>query len=160
MIDFSTLKGMAIPEGEVVKIAVGDTVLWQADETPSAPAYTNLAKTFTSGRFNSSGAIVAQAGATTCEDYIQAKKGDVVRIKGFGALTNYRTVMYTPAKGVLNVGIANALGTGYATYAYDSSTGIVTLTMVHAQSWYVRFSGVLTGTTDDVIITVNEEITY
>lgn len=158
MIDLSTLKGMTIPEGEVVKIAVGDTVLWEAGETPSAPAYTDLATTFTSGRFNSAGTIVAQDGATTCEDYIQAAKGDVVRIKGFGALTNYRTVMYDPSKTVINVGIANALGDSYATYAYDASSGIVTLTMIHAHCWYVRFSGVLAGTTDDVIITVNEEI--
>jgi hypothetical protein len=158
MIDFSTLKSMTIPDGEVVKITAGNTVLWQKEETPPTPTYTNLAKTFTSGRFNSSAAIVAQDGATTCEDYIQAAKGDVVRIKGFGALTKYRTVMYNPNKVAINVGTANALGSGYATYAYDSSTGIVTLTMVHAQSWYVRFSGVLTGTTDDVIITVNEEI--
>ena len=129
-----------------------------ATEIVVTPTYTNLAKNFTSGRFNSSGEIVAQDGATTCTDYIQAVQGDVIRVKGFGALTDFRTIQYGHDKGIINIGIANALTDAYATYSYDSSNGIVTLTMIHGHSCFVRFSGILTGTTADVIITRNEEI--
>lgn len=121
----------------------------------------NLATTFEPGRFNSSAEIVTdKADATVCTDYISVVQGSVVRIKGFGALTDYRTVQYNIEKTQMNIGIANALMDNYATYAYDSASGIVTLTNTHAQCRFFRFSGVLTGTTDDVVITVDQEIKY
>ena len=126
----------------------------------SAPKYTNLAKNFATGRLNSSGNVDASAtAATTCTDYIgQLAVGDVIRVKGFGALTDYNTVWYKADKTAYDANKANA--TTGASYAYDSATGIVTLTRTstNAGYTYVRVSGKLTGSTSDVIITKNEAI--
>lgn len=126
--------------------------------TETVKDYTNLATTFEEGyRLNSSGVAVAQSGATVCSDYIPFEKGTIVRIKGFGALTDYNTSVYSSSKAVLSTAKANS-NTAYITYSYDSANEIVTLESVYASNGYLRTSGVLTGTTDDVIITVNEEI--
>ena len=145
----------------IIANVVGDIFITAVAEEIKA-TYTNLAKNFTTGRFRSSGAIdTGTAGATICEDYIPFTPGTVVRVKGFGALTDYNCVRYQANvdSGTLYAGIANAtVDDTYNTYSYDSATGIVTLTSVRSDFAYIRFSGKLTGTTADVIITVNEEI--
>lgn len=154
----------SVVSGGVISIAsvTGDIVITAvATEITSTSTYTNLADPSsadwaTDMRLNSSGVTVAQTGVTTT-NYIYAEQGSIIRIKGFGALTDYNTAQYQLTKVVSNVGKANTLGS-YATYSYDSVSGIVTLTNTHAQVYYFRFSGILTGTADDVIITVDEEI--
>lgn len=153
--DFSKIKGLTIPEGVVTKIMRGAVVLWEKIKA----SYTNLATTFETGRLSSSGAVKNDSPtATTCTDYIQFTEGSVVRIKGFGALTDFNTAVYGSSKNVLSSGKANVSST-YMDYKYDSASGIVTLTSKFYSSYYIRVSGVLTGTTKDVIITVNEPIT-
>ena len=95
--------------------------------------------------------------ATTCSDYIPFTKDTVVRVKGFGALTDYNVALYNYAKNSQSVSKANA-ATTMITYAYDSASGIVTLTSLYDLIHFIRVSGILTGSTSDVIITVNEEI--
>lgn len=137
----------------------GDIVI-NAVAVASAPAYTNLATTFKENyRINSSGGETANAGTVVVMDYIGVKTGDVVRIKGLGDLTGANTGYYLSNKTIISTGIVNATGmVGYASYAYDSANGIVTLTVLKDTVGYVRVSGKLTGTTADVIITKNEEI--
>ena len=138
---------------------------------PEPPNYTNLATTFATGRLRSGGKIdTATTDATVCLDYIPFTQGTVVRVKGFGALTDYNCAMYTaePTSDMIGVvtdsvptcyGVAKAnASTEVYNYSYDSTSGVVTITSVNAAAKVMRVSGVLTGTTDDVIITVNEEI--
>lgn len=131
-----------------------------ATAVSTAPSYTNLAKTFETGRLNSSGSIDSTAtAATVCTDYIEFSTGDVLRIKGFGALTKYNSAIYSSSK--VNVSSSKLnMQTYYGTYSYDENTEIVTfiITTENLSGLYIRFSGVLTGTTADVIITKNEEI--
>lgn len=170
-----TMGGSAVSvSGGVISIAsvTGDIVITaSATEKPVTPTYTNLATTFATGRLKSGGKIdTATTEATTCLDYIPFTKGTIVRIKGFGALTEYNCAMYTaePTSDMIGVvtdnvpacfGVAkaNASASVYG-YSYDSASGVVTLTSVHANAKVLRVSGVLTGTTNDVIITVNENI--
>lgn len=142
--------------------------IWAYGETEPKPNFTNLATTFEHGRLNSSGDIVttASSGAAlaenvvTCTDYIPFANGDVVRIKGYGSLSDYNIVQCQSNGTVGNACKASNIPSSYGTYEYDSTTGIVTLTCVHVTLKQLRVSGILTGTTDDVIITLNEEITY
>jgi hypothetical protein len=90
---------------------------------------------------------------------IEAVKGNIIRVKGlsFGSSSNERVVQY------LNDTANNAIVSTVNTDLYSASDGITTITLtgasVMANSTHVRICGTLTGTSDDVIITVNEEIT-
>lgn len=141
--------------GNIVITAVAEEVV--APE----PTYTNLAKNFATGRFNSSGTVDASAtAATTCTDYIgPLKNGDIIRIKGFGAGQDYNSQWANASKGTNSCAkLANT--SNYYSYSYDSATGIITLTKLNDNAGYTyyRISGKLTGTTADVIITLNEPI--
>lgn len=121
-------------------------------------SYTNYAKNFEVGRLRSGGVVDSSTtAATTCSDYIPFTQGTVVRVKGFGALTDYNCALYDSNGTSQSVSKANA-ATTMITYTYDSASGIVTLTSLHASIATIRVSGILTGSTADVIITVNEEI--
>lgn len=121
--------------------------------------YDNLAHNFQVGGYNSAGNVSTTGweGSTACMDYIPFTQGTTVRIRGFGALTDSLIVVYSGNKSVYSTHRANA-GSAVNSYTYDSETGVVTLTAVDKNLTYLRVSGVLTGATDDVIITVNQEI--
>lgn len=143
--------------GNVISIAsvTGDIVI---TSVASEPNYTNLATSFQEGyRFNSSGTTTAQDGATACLNYIPFTKATVVRVKGFGDLTFTNSAVYSSSKSVLNCTKVTSM-TSALTYSYDSANEIVTLTCVHNETAFIRIAGKLTGTTNDVIITVNEDI--
>ena len=146
-----TTKMYVLPDGYIyVFRSVAETV----------KDYTNLAKNFESGRYNSSGVVTAQSGATACTDYIgPLENGDIIRIKGFGAGTDYNSHWANANKVNSSSAKLGATAANYS-YSYDSATGTITLqkTTTNAGYIYFRISGILTGTTDDVIITVNEEI--
>lgn len=146
-------------DGKIAIPNVTENIEITAVAVASAPAYTNLAQNFATGRLNSSGNVDSSAtAATTCEDYIPIVAGDVIRIKGFGALTDYNTTVYGSTKNTIASAKINTSGiTYYGSYSYDASTGIVTFTASKSDI-YMRFSGILAGTTGDVIITKNEEI--
>lgn len=147
-------------DGKIAIPNVTGNIEITATAVSTATSYTNLAKTFETGRLNSSGSIDSTTtAATVCTDYIEFSTGDVLRIKGFGDLTKYNSAIYKPSKVNDSSSKLNAQ-TYYGTYSYDESTEIVTfiITKENMSGFYIRFSGVLTGTTADVIITKNEEI--
>jgi hypothetical protein len=133
---------------------------WMAKEE-IVTNYENLAKgyTFKEGyRLNSSGVLVEAAGVVATETYIPFAKNTVVRIKGFGALTSHNLSSFGSTQNILNSAKVNG-STAYWSYAYDSTSGVVTLTSVHNYNKFLRISGTLTGKLSDVIITIGEEIT-
>lgn len=122
------------------------------------PQYTDLAKNFQSGYYQSNDVIgAATDGSVCCTDYIPFTSGTTVRIRGFGALTHCHIVVYNSNKSVYSHHKANA-GLAINSYAYDSSTGIVTLKPTTTSVAYLRVAGIPDTTTADVVITVNEEI--
>ena len=121
-------------------------------------AYTNLAKNITVGRFNSSGNVDATTTvARTCTDWIPLDKG-TVRVKGFGALTDYNTCVYTKINTSPYSGSKANAQLNLFSYSYDSTSGIVSINQVKSELTYIRFSGIPTGADEDIVITVNEEI--
>ena len=149
--------------GKIAIPNVTGNITITATAVKSAPTYTNLANPsaadwVNNARINSAGEPVAHDGATVT-NYISCAFNDVVRIKGFGSLTDYRTVFYTGNKVVYS--IANLVPDGVThlySYSYNTITGVVTLKILKDTVTSVRFSGVLTGAANDVVITVNEEI--
>ena len=147
-------------EGRIAIPNVTGDIEITAIAVASAPSYTNLATSFETGRLNSSGNVDSStADATTCTDYIAISTGDTVHIKGFGNLKRYNTSIYTASKAIASSKTLDTQ-TLYGTYAYDESTGVVTFTITKPglNGYYIRFSGILSGTTADVVITSNEEI--
>lgn len=150
-------------EGDI--IAVGERKYKASLTSKQVPAFTNLAVTLHKNkRYNSSGALVDQSGACSCEEYIPFGSGTVVRIKGLGDLNTYNCMGYDNASTTVRASFKPAIKSvsgDYLTYSYDSATGTATLTSKgHSYVQRMRVSGVLNGSVDDVIITVNEKISY
>lgn len=127
-------------------------------------SYKNLAQNFETGRLNSSGNVSTSnaTGAVTCVDYIPLSQTEgestVIRIKGYGALTDYNISLYNNEKVSVNSTGADVIFG--SRYSYDSENGIVTLIhQPNASYAFLRVSGIPTDTTADIVITVNEEIT-
>lgn len=126
---------------------------------PDEPSYTNLATTFKTGwRFKSDGSETEQDDGCICKDYIPFTNGTVVRIKGFGDLKDYNSIFYDASKTLITAGRLYAVENHAGSYTYDSANDVVTVTSVSSTAAFIRVSGVLTGTTGDVVITVNEPI--
>ena len=150
-------------EGDI--IAVGERKYKASLTSKQVPAFTNLAVTLHKNkRYNSSGALVDQSGACACEDFIPFASGTVVRIKGLGDLNTYNFMGYDNASTTVKASFkpsAASVSGDYLTYSYDSATGTATLTSKgHSYVQRMRATGVLKGSVADVIITVNEKISY
>ena len=110
-------------------------------------------------RLNTSGGLTAEAGSTTVEDYIDFVTGDVVRVKGL-TLGTKNIVLHDASKTPVSSykPVVGGVADNVTTTLND---GVYTLTSgTSARIKYLRISGILSGTADDVIITRNEEITY
>lgn len=127
---------------------------------PGEPLYTNLATTFEIGRINSSGNIDSSAtAATTCADYFDFTAGNVVRVKGL-TLGGYNVGIYSSNKTV-QTAIKPSFPGGNTSnnITWEKETDeVYKFTNISNNAAFIRFSGVLVASTDDVIITVNEEI--
>ena len=149
--------------GKIAIPNVTGNITITATAVSSAPTYTNLANPSdahwtNNARLNSSGQAVAQNGATVT-NYISCVFDDVVRIKGFGSLTDYNTAFYIGDKTVYSSSKLSPNGSsGLYSYTYDASTGIVIIKILKSNITSVRFSGIMTGTANDVVITVNEDL--
>lgn len=173
---------MAFTKAKISIPSVNGDIVITATAVSSGPRYTNLAdptSSFWKDGYRlsiSSGGAVACAGRTVT-NFIPAKSGDVLRVKGMSITTNYggqngKIVLYSTADtessklgGLYGVtGSGTNFGDQVSTNG-DISTYTVALNNSGAQTatsecQYIRLDGVLlTGyTADDVAITVNEEI--
>lgn len=135
--------------------------VWVYGVTKPQPMFTNLATSFETGRLSSSGGVSTSnaEGATTCLDYIPFATGDVVRVKGM-TLGGFNVVVYAEDKS----GISSSKPIFPSTETYYSTemetTDVYKFTCAHNNVHLFRISGVLVGTTADVIITKNQEIAY
>lgn len=134
------------------------------------PNFTNLANPNSSqwkngyrisGSASSSGYVTGLDGYVATNIIGEVAVGDVIRIQGMDLTSNNAKVCMclgaddvTPAaEGVSTL----AQLTSAATVISNTSEGAVFATQ---KSGYWRFSGVLNGASEDIIITINEEITY
>ena len=143
------------------------------------PIYTNLADPTStdwavSSRFSSGGAVTPTDGLTAdITNYIPVENGSVVRVKGLDLISKLsngsasRQAFYT-ADGANKVFLAVAdTSSTHKSYVTDEGNGVQSITIsdtlisaltINYPVKYIRLNGTLTGTKDDVIITVNEKI--
>lgn len=151
--------------GGAITIAkvTGDIVITAtATEIQTGPTYTNLAtKIAVDQRYSASNGsgltLISAPGYCTHEDFIPFVPGTTVRVKGMGDLTKQNSMFYQANKTLNTSGKVNAMTT-HTGYSYDSANDIVTLTPKNENNAYARFTGVLSGTAADVVITVDEPI--
>lgn len=149
----------------------------------SAPTYTNLANPtsaewLANKRLNSSGSAVdtgvyGNGGAVT--NFIPCKNGDVIRVKGLN-VTNYYSnntgdvgrgfaYFYAEDKSTIIAKNIPADGNGWVyannVWSYTVGTSLTAVSGSNSDIRYVRLTGIYYSgyTKDDVIITVNQEIT-
>ena len=139
--------------------------VWVYGEAGLQPNFTNRAVTLHEGyRYNSSGILVEKETAVACEEWIPFEEGVVVRVRGLGQLNTENCIGTSdPSKSPCSATFKPVSSTAAdnLSYSYDAQTDTATLTSVGNQySKYIRVVGILSGTINDVIITVNEEITY
>lgn len=128
--------------------------------TETVKNYTNLADPLSSdwtanARVNSSGGTTEAAGATTT-NYVSCTAGDLIRVKGLD-LRNYNTAVYNSAKSVISASKLPSYPSGYLSDITAGETLSVFL-VASADVKFVRFSGVLNGSSEDVVITKNQII--
>ena len=151
--------------GKIAIPNVTGNITITATAVASAPPYTNLANPsdadwVNNARINSSGNVVEADGATVT-NYISFASNSVIRIKGLGSLTSagYNTSFYVENKVKYTTSTLTESGvTGLYSYSYNTITDVGTLEILKSKITSVRFTGVLTGSADDVVITANEEI--
>lgn len=134
----------------------------------AGPAYINLAEPNTTNttdttiwcneaRLAATGAVETKSGYIVT-NYIPVKKGQTARIKN---LTIHRIGVFKTDKTpwVNSTGGCSTLATNkYIESGYVSTDTETTIVLTQADTGYVRFAGTLTGTAEDVIITVDQEI--
>ena len=147
-------------DGKIAIPSVTGDVVITAIAVASAPNYTNLADPtssdwLTDNRLNSSGTGTSATGLDV-SNYIAVTNGDVIRIKGLDMThASARIAGYNSSKAVLFS--ASLSATSYATnktVGADESE----FTLAYNGIAFLRVSGGLNSTANDVIITKNEPI--
>ena len=178
--DFSQVKKITIPEGEVKQIAVGGTVIWKGGPTNLVPLSTEAdGKTIYNGkgykdgyRIRSGGAEAAQNAATCC-GFIPAVGGDEIGIGGAVAFDGTTTAnainVYDSSHTNLGQVVENYANSGYGIFAGGTISnwnkgvkrnGCYYWKVPSGQGIaYVRVTARMEGNGKNMIVTKNEEIT-
>lgn len=180
-LDFSGVKGIAIPEGNVVKIELSGTVLWKREPNNLVPLSTDADGSIYNGvgykdnvRLSSSGGVSgsAQAGSATT-GFIPCTGYDVIRLKGatwLGVSGHYYVNYYDANKTFLAGHAASAYTGNYdraVSATYDASSGVTTFYNKMDATGYAYINNVKNaayvrinayGKGADMIVTVNEKI--
>lgn len=181
-IDFSQVKAVAIPEGDVIKIEVSGTVIWKKGPTNRVPLSINPDGSIYNGGLGykngyrvRSGGLEASYSNATCTGFIKVNPGDVIRLSGWN-------FMFNQAGNAINVANASFENIGqftaqnarygifesaYKSYAFSSVTeeksGVYKWVVPPVSSGvtYIRitaFDSTNGSPGARMIVTINEEI--
>ena len=182
--DFSQLKNLILPEGEVKQIAHNNQVLWKSGYTNLVPLSIDADGNIYNGTGYKNGYRIRSGGAeaastnTVCTGFIKVNAGDAVRFSGMPWFTG------SSSGNALNAADASFTNLGQFTMGQDAKYGIFlsTYSAYTASSIVEEFPGVWkwivppsasgithiritahdstgTQTGTDMIVTINEEIT-
>lgn len=173
---FLNLKALNIPEGSVIRIKTGNTILWEKVKplvnwarcsiNADGSIYNN-GLGYKNGYRVRSGGTEAESNYAVCTGFIPLKKGETLRIyPPFTGRNNENAISFSD-ESFTTIGQITDSGScyGVCTSAYKSSVidGVSTLTVGDkhdSRIAYVRVTHYSLGTNkgEDIIITVNQEI--
>ena len=174
---FSDVKKLVIPEGEVSKIMVGGVTIWEnmknwarfSTEADGVTIY-NGGIGYKNGYRVRSGGTEGEDSNTTCTGFIPLKAGDVVRMSGYNVTivgSQNAINVYNANKENIGQAAANAVhgifSTTYTSYGWSSvvenPSGVYSwVAPPHSDIAFMRVSGFTYGKGENMIITVNQEI--
>lgn len=182
-LDFSQVKAVAIPEGDVIKIEVSGVVIWKKGPTNRVPLSINADGSiyngtgYKNGYRVRSGGLEAAESVSACTGFIKVSPGDVVRFSGapwFEGTSSSNALNAADASftniGQFTMGQNARYGifeSAYKSYAASSiveeKTGVWRWVVPPAASGvaYIRISasGITNGAPGaKMIVTINEEI--
>lgn len=119
---------------------------------------TNFAETLTVGRLSNSAAgnVATDAASSRVTDFISVTAGDIVSVQGLSTtISPYLVVMPFDSSKTKLSDIAKVTdgGSDYHTVQETTSTG-ATITITSSSVAYIRLSGVLSGTEEDVVVNI------
>ena len=179
MLDFSGVKAIAIPEGDVVKIELGGTILWKREPVNLVPTSIDTDGSvyqragYISGyRLSSSGGLSSQHNTVTT-GFIPFKAGGIVRMAGVSWTQNvgYCYQAFYDSSFTLLGSHSIGAGTfeGAAKYQRGNVSGATRITIENGVTTFVpafssnadkvayfRLNGYGSGA--DMFVTINEEI--
>lgn len=124
-LDFSQIKAVAIPDGDVVKIEINGTLVWKKGPTNWVPLSINAdgsiynnGKGYKDGYRVRSGGAEQASGNTSCTGFIKVNPGDVVRFTGAPWFTG------TASQNALNVANSSFANIGQFTMGQGAVYGI------------------------------------
>ena len=161
------ISSSAVSGGKITIANVTGKIVITAVAEEIKAKYTNLANPSSADwaptkRINSSGGLSDGASNTVATNYIgPVKSGDVIRVKGID-LTSHNSPPYKSDKTLTSYGsgkLATYPSTVVSSVNATTTGGEFTVgSYADLQNGYWRFSGILNGTSQDVIITINEPI--
>lgn len=172
--DFSSVKKIVIPEGEVKQIECNGVVLWKGGYTNVLPLATDTdRKTIYQGkgyitgyRLSSSGSL--SSATTMCASgFISVKEGDVIRIKGIkprAGTSSYIITYDSNNTKVKHLGLtqnndsSDYLANASTPYTYVNKTLTVVLTSTNFGTGFNAFRFSVGVIDENTIVTINEEI--
>lgn len=185
MLDFTGVKAIAIPEGNVKKITANGTVLWEAPSFKNWVPYstTSDGKTIFNGTGYKNGVRIRSGGAEgsvsygSCTGFMPVKGGDVVRLSGYdvtntagaanainvadGTFTNLGQLACNSPNwgyGIIQESWSD-YNWGAAKGVKEESPGVYVWTVPpDSRIAYIRVSGHTSGDGSKMIVTINEEI--
>lgn len=173
--DFSSVKKIVIPEGEVKQIECNGVVLWKGGYTNVLPLATDTdRKTIYQGKgyitgyrlSSSSGSLSANANMRT-SGFISAKEGDVIRIKGISPRRGTPSYVITYNSNNTKIQYRSIPqhddGTDYYDIVYDwysYKNGIITIKLLSSYfgTGFNAFRFCAGVIDENTIVTINEEI--
>lgn len=182
--DFSGVKAIAVPEGDVIRIELGDTLLWKREPVNVVPQSIDTDGSIYEGtgylegyRVSSSGALKAQTNTVTT-GFIAATPAHKIRMSGItwekpgAGIYNYIIFYDSNFKLLQTMNVTNTdtnfsnLGAGSVVETDKSkhsvvkdANGVYTFNLTYksgASYAYIRLS--VTGKGSDMFVTLNEDI--
>ena len=179
--DFSEIKSVTIPEGEVTKITSGSTVLWEAITYKNWVKYSTEADDTTiyngglgykNGYRLRSGGLEGEASHASHTGYIPIKANDIIYLSGYSVLNN-TTANAINVYDSTHTNIGQISGNGAVYGVFNTSGGLtygwssIVENPAGIYKWiappyesiaYMRVTGDTVGDGSKMIVTVNEEI--
>lgn len=174
-LDFSQIKGVAIPDGNVVRIELNGVLVWKAGPANRVPVSISADGSVYNGTGYKAGTRVRSGGAeaenygASCTGFIRVSGGDVVRLSGwdFSGVSSANAINVSD-EGFVNLGQVTTQPAYYGVLTAENSPiaedgGVYTYVVPSGLGIaYIRVTGFIDHDGDgpgaDMFVTVNEEI--
>ena len=157
MIDFSAVKKLTLPEGEVAKITSGTTVLWEKAASLTNFADPTSADWWADSRVGSDGSRRDASGYHVTNYIGPLEAGDFVKVSGMDFVGAPKQSAPYKSNKTIHGSYGNSYMVNYIGLCISDATVTDTgceFTNTKSDVKYWKFTGTLNGTVNDVVVNV------